>query len=421
MRIIRPVPVFARRALAPALAVLCLAAAGCSTKTLAPPPPLPPLSRVDLVPSGDSLAVGDTRLFVATAYDTLGGVVNGATFAWTSSNAGVLTLSASGRATARGEGVALVIASAGGKSDTATVFVFTRNGWYAQTSNTARNLYGVCFLADGRTGIAVGALGTVMRTTDAGATWTAVTSGTANDLQSAWFTSATRGWIAGNGGVVLKTSDGGASWTRDLTVGASENLMCVRFADAQHGWFVGSSGVVVRTRDGGATWSRTHPTGSQFNGVAFSDTSNGWATGVNGTIFGTHDGGASWYVVQPAVTGLTLEAAWRRSNTAAWAVGVGGVLASTAPTADSLAWSAGNLGAANDLRGLVFVDDAVGYTVGANGGGVVLKTLNGGVNWSPQVSNSAQALNDVWFVDGLRGWAVGDGGRIVHTTRGGNL
>jgi photosystem II stability/assembly factor-like uncharacterized protein len=57
--------------------------------------------------------------------------------------------------------------------------------------------------------------------------------------------------------------------------------------------------------------------------------------------------------------------------------------------------------------------------VGTNGPGLILKTVDGAVSWFPQISNSAQALNDVWFVDPLRGWAVGTGGRIVHTAKGG--
>lgn len=420
MRIARPIRAALGRPFAPLLAALALAAAGCSSNTLAPPPPLPPLSRVDLVPAGDSLAVGGTRLFTATAYDTNDVAVPGASFVWTSTNNAVVTVGSNGLATAQGEGVARVIASAGGKSDSALVFVSTQNGWYAQTSNTARNLHGVFFQPDGRTGFAVGALGTLLRTLDAGATWSVLTSGTSNDLQSVWFTSASNGWIAGNGGVVLKTVNGGTSWVRDLTVGASENLMCVRFADASHGWFVGASGVVVRTANGGATWSRTHPTAVQLNGVAFADTLNGWAVGATGTILGSHDGGRSWYVVQPSVTGLTLESVWRNSNTLAWGVGAAGARVSTAATTDSLAWSAGSFGAANDMRSVMFVDDATGYAVGSNAGGAVFKTLNGGTTWTPQTSSSAQALNEVYFVDGLRGWAVGDAGRIVHTSRGGN-
>ncbi len=421
MRIARPIRAAFRQALAPGLAALLLAAAGCSSNTLAPPPPLPPLSRVEIAPVSDSLAVDGTRLFTATAYDTADIAVGGAGFAWSTTNAAVLTVSGTGLATARGEGVASVIAAAGGKSDTATVFVYTQPGWYAQASNTSRDLNGVFFQPDGRTGVAVGALGAVVRTTDAGETWTTVTSGTTNDLHDVWFTSSTTGWIAGDAGTVLRTGNGGASWSRVLNVGASENLRGVRFADASRGWFVGSGGVVVRTANGGTTWTRTHPTAATLNSVAFSDTSNGWAVGTGGVILGTHDGGRSWYVVQPAVTALALESVWRRSNTLAWGAGAAGARVSTQATADSLDWSAASFGASNDLRGIMFPTDAIGYAVGWNSGGIVLKTANGGATWSAQQSNSAQGLNAVFFVDALRGWAVGDAGRIVHTSKGGNL
>jgi len=88
-------------------------------------------------------------------------------------------------------------------------------------------------------------------------------------------------------------------------------------------------------------------------------------------------------------------------------------------TPDSLQWQIGNVGAANDMRGLFMVDGSLGYGVGSNGQGVVLKTENGGASWSLQLSSSVQPLRDVWFVDALRGWAVGSAGRIVHTARGG--
>ena len=60
-----------------------------------------------------------------------------------------------------------------------------------------------------------------------------------------------------------------------------------------------------------------------------------------------------------------------------------------------------------------------GYAVGVNANGLVLRSEDGGVSWSPQVSGTSVALEGVWFVDGLRGWAVGAGGRIIHTSKGG--
>lgn len=71
------------------------------------------------------------------------------------------------------------------------------------------------------------------------------------------------------------------------------------------------------------------------------------------------------------------------------------------------------------MNAIQLVDDLVGYAVGTNGGGLVLRTTDGGATWGAQVSGTAVPLDDVWFVDGLRGWAVGTGGRIIHTSRGG--
>ena len=421
MRFTRATSSFIRRALLPALAVLAFALMGCSSNTVEPPPPLPPLNSVELVPTGDSLQVGGTRQFVATAYDTLDVAVPGATFVWTTTNAGVVTVSGTGFATAHGEGSAYVIASANGKADSATVFVHgTQSGWYGQTSNTASILYGVHFLPDGRTGFAVGALGKLVRTQDAGNTWVTLTSGASTHLRSIWFSSPTTGWIAGDNGVVLKSTNGGGAWVRDLGVNASEDLYCIRFVDVNHGWAVGSNGVVLRTANGGATWSRTHPTAIPLYSVSFPDTSNGWAVGQNGTILGTHDGGRSWYIVQPSVTGLTLKAIWRTSNTLAWGGGATGARVSTAATPDSLAWSSGTFGAQYDIRGLQMLDATTGYATGWNAGGAILKTTDGGVTWTPQLSNSTPGLNGIHFVDALRGWAVGDAGKIIHTSNGGN-
>ncbi len=54
------------------------------------------------------------------------------------------------------------------------------------------------------------------------------------------------------------------------------------------------------------------------------------------------------------------------------------------------------------------------------GTGAVLVTTDAGQSWSAQSANSAQVLNGVYFCDRQRGWAVGNAGRIVHTTHSGN-
>src|SRR5262249_16603399 len=222
-----------RRLARPALTPLPSAAMcpGCTWGTRGVPPPLPPLSAVVLTPASDTLVAGAQRQFTAVALDTNSVVVAGAGIDFTSGDPGVFTVSSSGLVTAVGEGVASLVASAGGKADTAIVAVIVQNGWYAQPSGTTNQLNGVFFQPDGRSGWAVGDAGTIVHTADAGASWGAQASATAFTLHSVWFTTGVTGFAVGNGGTVMRTRNGGASWARLTSVAASENLNDVCFAD----------------------------------------------------------------------------------------------------------------------------------------------------------------------------------------------
>jgi photosystem II stability/assembly factor-like uncharacterized protein len=236
-----------------------------------------------------------------------------------------------------------------------------------------------------------------------------------------WFTSATEGWAVGGNGTILKTVNGGQSWSRLTNVGVGDALMDVCFATPDTGWVVGGSGLILRTFDRGASWQALRlPTAFILTWVSFSGTADGWAVGGGGVIAGTHDRGLTWFIV-PSITTQGLEAVWRRSGLAAWAVGGQGVAPRTIVTPDSTAWELRNAGATRQLAGVHFPTDAIGYAVGfdASLGGAVLRSDDGGASWQAQASHTSVRLNDVFFVDELRGWAVGDAGIIIHTARGG--
>lgn len=402
------------------LALVLLAGCGTSGNPLAP---LPPLSSLIISPTTDTVRVGESIQFAVAALDTNGNPVSGTGLSWNSTNSAIFTVSGTGRVQGVGEGTALVIASASGLSDTAFVTVFPDTGWFQQTSNASGgDLFGVFFLADGRTGWAVGAAGTIVRTDDAGATWTRMTSSTTVLLNSVWFTSASDGWAVGANGSIMFTDDGGDSWTRlsNGVVNNSDLLKDVCFATPDTGWVVGANGTVLRTFDGGASWNQQHPLAATLESVAFSGTRDGWAVADNGAILGTHDRGLSWYLVQPAVTLQPLRAVARRGATTAFAVGQQGQAPRTVATPDSLAWELRSAGAQFQLEGVYYPTNAIGYAAGSNGGqGAILRTDDAGITWDAQTSRSNVPLNDVFFVDALRGWAVGDAGTIVHTARGG--
>jgi photosystem II stability/assembly factor-like uncharacterized protein len=400
-----------------------LVVAGCGNKHPVTPIITPPLDSIRVSPDTLTVSVGQTAQFIAVGYDTTGTAVQGLQFRWTTTDTAGVILRVDGLGRVRGvsEGIAWVFAEGGGARDSAVVIVTVAStGWFTQVSNAnGANLNGVFFLPDGRTGWAVGDAGKILSTRDAGSSWSVQVSGTSFSLSGVWFTSPLEGWAVGAGGTVLQTLNGGQRWTR-VNAGASEILNDVQFANDSTGWAVGSSGVILHTSNHGKAWTRLHPTGFTLHSVSFADTLDGWAVGDGGVILGTHNGGRFWFIVQPSVTSLALKGVWRRSEPTAFAVGAQGAAPRTIHLlADTTRWELRDAGASNQLEGVNFPTDSIGYAVGFKDVGVVLKTLNGGVTWQAQVSNTQFRLNDVFFVDEVRGWAVGTGGTIIHTGTGG--
>jgi len=70
---------------------------------------------------------------------------------------------------------------------------------------------------DSLTGYAVGRLGIILKTEDAGVTWKPLSSGTTNVLFAVTFTDAVTGYAVGDSGTILKTTDAGATWNRHFS------------------------------------------------------------------------------------------------------------------------------------------------------------------------------------------------------------
>jgi photosystem II stability/assembly factor-like uncharacterized protein len=61
---------------------------------------------------------------------------------------------------------------------------------------------------------AVGSRGTILGTTDGGATWQIQRSGTSQALAGIFFTNRLHGWAVGHYNTILKTTDGGQTWIK---------------------------------------------------------------------------------------------------------------------------------------------------------------------------------------------------------------
>ncbi|MBK7338766.1 MAG: hypothetical protein IPJ00_22715 [Saprospirales bacterium] len=69
------------------------------------------------------------------------------------------------------------------------------------------SLLSIHFLDD-YTGYVVGVGGTILKTTDGGATWASQTSNSGEALYSTFFNDALKGWAVGDNGSILTTLDG---------------------------------------------------------------------------------------------------------------------------------------------------------------------------------------------------------------------
>jgi uncharacterized protein YjdB len=93
------------------------------TVSAAPPPAPVPVASVSVSPTAPSLTVGGTIQLSAVTRDASGNILTGRTIVWSSSNAGVASVTSAGRVTATGAGSASISATSEGRTGTATVTV----------------------------------------------------------------------------------------------------------------------------------------------------------------------------------------------------------------------------------------------------------------------------------------------------------
>src|SRR5262245_48986157 len=106
---------------------------------------------------------------------------------------------------------------------------------------------------------------------------------------------------------VLRTTDAGLTWSTDFFVGGEDGLLAaVDFADSINGIAVGDGGVILRTTDGGISWtSGPSPVVVDLKDVSYIDPDVAVAVGNSGMIVKTTDGGQAW-TTQVSGTGTNL-------------------------------------------------------------------------------------------------------------------
>jgi photosystem II stability/assembly factor-like uncharacterized protein len=279
----------------------------------------------------------------------------------------------------------LVGYSAAGKYYTDATLTAEIPTWpYMLRGATTATFRGVTQLPGTTVALAVGDNGDIFKTTNytaSSAAWTRQYNSTLA-LRAVSAASATVAWVVGAGGTILYTSDAGLTWAAQ-TSGVTQSLNGVWAASTAAAWAVGDNGVIVYTADAGSTWTETAQSRSvnyALNAISGASTTAFIAAdGGNLADMDTSTGDLAW-----ATTGTVanLYGVWAASSTAAWAVGVGGVIIATS---NGSTWSSQTSGVATDLNAVSGTSSTAVWVVGA--GGVVRSTTDGGSAWASGYSS----------------------------------
>ena len=223
--------------------------------------------------------------------------------------------------------------------------------------------------------------------------WFSQVSGTNYNLRSVSFVNANTGYAVGGittlpiytDDVFLKTTDGGSNWIinpswifgdQDLfaTCFWNENTGYVTARGIDNSWPFPNYVRILKTTDGGIVFNPyLFPIGfTELYHVFLTGSESGYIAGEAGRVIKIHS------------TGYSVKAT----------------------------------GYSNDLYASNFLDTATGFAVGSNG--LILKTTNGGNNWSSISSGTTNELRSIYFANNTIGYIAGRYGTFLKTTNGGS-
>lgn len=303
--------------------------------------------------------------------------------------------------------------------------------WVMQYVPTMENLTDVAML-DSVTAIVIGDRNAILRTTDAGVTWTNITI--AHSTPYHWnaisFSGKKDGIVVGDQ-TVWTTSDGGINWI-PRALPSTHKCLSVLCISPSHIYIGSDSGYIHRSLDAGSSWTSVKASTWEIRSLfvwrgasvfalplfaltPFSILSNSefpysqWSENtleqMRGLASGMFDGEFSY------------------GGGPGYLVGVQGDLRAD-PTIlvkkmSDTVWTKVQTGILRDgeLYGVSAPSEKVAYVCGSNG--MIFKSSDGGVTWSDMNVPTKRRLKAIYFFNNERGFAVGDSGTVLFTSNGG--
>ena len=232
------------------------------------------------------------------------------------------------------------------------------------------------------------------------AQWYEQNSCTTNNLKDVIFLDTNKGFAIGEGGLIIQTTDGGTTWVNQES-GTTISLNRICFIDGNNGWIAGgeqtgNSGhsILLHTTDGGSHWLIVlENTINWFNDICFPSSDVGIICGGTlplwySLILRTTDGGISWIETVDSTNSFPMQHICFTDNNTGWSVDyTGSHIMKT--TNGGLNWSfefqfGGSCG--GGVGAVDFLDSNYGIIVsawshGTQEEGDFAKTMDGGETW----------------------------------------
>ncbi|WP_287155871.1 YCF48-related protein [Candidatus Solincola tengchongensis] len=293
-------------------------------------------------------------------------------------------------------------------------------GWYPQDSGTSVHLMAVEAVDETNAWI-TGYNGTILKTTDGGATWVAQNSGVTSELRSLSVVDASTAWAAGD--YLLRTTNGGATWSK-LNLGKNFYAYHVCAVSTSVVWVAGNYWVeskgdyqrqVRKSINGGVSWTTyVLPTTEPINDLCAVDASTAWVACMDGVILKTTNGGSVWNKLSTE-TGdtftdmdvLNADTVFAVSGNRVYRTWDGGMY-----------WNFSEIGLGY-LRAVEAVSPSTIWAAGDNG--LIVKSTDGGGTWTRQQPQDTNLRNyyGISAVNADVAWIAGSDGKILHTVNGG--
>jgi photosystem II stability/assembly factor-like uncharacterized protein len=290
-----------------------------------------------------------------------------------------------------------------------------RDNTQRKSSHRRLTFIDVFFLTPER-GFAAGSGGILFSTTDGGRNWDKRTIGD-DDLRQIYFQDGgARGWILTDTGI-LRTDDAGETWTPSAPP-EPRAVRRIYFVNPQVGWLLGGTGLIFKTTDGGKTWRRqSSGVKENLRKIACFTARSCIVAGERNTLLNTSNGGQTWIKRSPKIARyFDINAVQVTDAGTAWALAV------TYKTAYLLqsrnrgrTWEIASRTLDENSRLIHFFDGRRGVLLDAI---AISYTEDGGSTWNDGWPGGP-LLNSFFFLNDKLAWAVGDFETILHTEDGG--